>query len=100
MATRKGTRIAARLRGKERPYATWTDVFSGWKYRLLRSYQAVQSDHLARWHVYVEGEESEYGDTYVAELIPGLRPATDVVVDTTVWPDGPAGFWAWAQGRE
>lgn len=81
------------------PYASWTDPRTGWKYKLLKSWQKDNKQEYARWHMLVDGYGLDMGDTYVHEMIAGLRMATDLVFDTSVWPDKEA-FMAWAEGGQ
>lgn len=101
MATKTGQKTvnpASRQRNKLNPYAKWTDPRTGWKYVLCKSWQANNDKPLARWFMWVEGYEKEYGDEYVGEMIGGLRRATDVEIDTSVWASK-AAFLDWAQGE-
>lgn len=100
MATKQGEKLvnpANKERKKESPYAFWTDPRTRWKYSLIKSWQAHNEKYQARWFVWVEGYEKEYGDTFVADLLPGVLGATDLVFDTAVWPNKEA-FLAWAKG--
>jgi hypothetical protein len=89
---------ANKERNNRNPYAKWTDPRTGWKYGLCKSWQARNRQPLARWFMWVEGYEKEYGDTYVSDLIEGLEIASDITFDTSVWPDK-AAFIRWAQGE-
>lgn len=80
-------------------YAVWTDTISGWKYHLLKSWQANNLKPNARWHCFVEGWEREYGDCWTAELLPGLLHATDIEVDIFTFPNR-ENFLQWARGEQ
>ena len=93
----KATNVAGRMRNRGNAYASWTDSRSGWRYTLLKSYQVDNGVKYARWHTYVEGWDNEQGDTYVAELLPGLVSSPGVQFDQSIWPTWEA-FLEWARG--
>lgn len=88
--------VAAKTRKSYLPYAEWTDLRSGWKYKLLKSYQGDNSKQFARWLVDVQGFGHDLGDAYVADLKPTLF-GTGLVFDTSVWPTYES-FFNWANG--
>lgn len=88
---------ASKTRPVTQPYASWTDARSGWKYKLLKSWQGDNSKPYARWFVDVEGFGHDRGDTYVAEMYPGLMAADEIVFDTSLWEDRFV-FLRWVQG--
>lgn len=77
------------------PYITWTDPHSGWKYRLLKSYQTNHREAWARWFVACNSPAThgswEMGDQYADSLYPGLMTALafpdNIEWDHGVWPD-------------
>lgn len=89
---------AAKMRKPAQPYAQWTDNATGWKYKLLKAWQGRSMQPYARWLMLVEGWSTDMGDTYVAEMYPGLIWSTDLTVDTTVWADAKA-FLQWVKGE-
>lgn len=95
MAKAKKTNPANKERTHENPYATWTDPRTGWKYSLLKSWQAANKGAYARWMMNVVGYANDTGDVYVHEMLHGIVQASDLQVDTTIWPDNQA-FIAWA----
>jgi hypothetical protein len=77
--------IAGKSRKVNNPYASWTDPRTGWKYKLLKSWQADNGSIFARWFVDVHGYGHDLGDSYVQELRRGVLMAEDLVIDLTVW---------------
>ena len=49
-------------------YITTTDVRTGWKYEILKTYQLDGSKPYARAFCNVHGFETEMGDTYIADI--------------------------------
>lgn len=90
--------IAGKLRKVDNPYATWTDQRTGWKYRLLKSWQTDNSKEYARWFVEVHGFGHDIGDVYVKEVRNGIYIADDLWFDETVW-SSQREFIAWAFGE-
>lgn len=93
---------AAKTRKPDQPYATWTDLRSGWKYKLLKSWQGDNSKEYARWFVDVHGFGHDMGDEYVANLRGGIysngQQTTDLWFDETVW-ESEGSFLAWVWGE-
>jgi hypothetical protein len=95
--------VASKTRKSDNPYATWTDPKTGWKYRLLKSWQADNSKEYSRWFVLVEGWGTDMGDEYCSNMRPGLNRAMssgneNFDFDRTVWSTG-GEFAAWAWGE-
>ena len=101
--TRKKKYPVGKQRPILKPYATWTDPRTGWKYSLLKSWQQDNSQHHARWFMAVRGWGDDMGDTYVKDLLPGLVMAAamqnNLTFDTAIWADT-AEFIAWAKGEK
>jgi hypothetical protein len=85
------------LRRGEKPYASWTDPRTGWKYKLLKSWQGNNGKAYSRWLVLVDGLFTDMGDTYVEELWWGVKNANELEFDTSIWPDRES-FLQWAEG--
>lgn len=94
--------VAGKLRKIDKPYATWTDQRSGWKYRLLKSWQSDNSKEYARWFVEVLGFAHDMGDAYVREVRGGIYSngsyTTDLWFDESVW-SSQGEFIAWVFGE-
>lgn len=90
---------AGKMRKQNQPYATWTDLRTGWKYKLLKSWQANNAKPYGRWFVSVTTPyvTEEMGDSYVAQLLPGM-PSAGTTFDNAIWPDL-ASFIQWAWGE-
>lgn len=93
--------VAAKMRHHTQPYASWTDTRTGWKYQLLKSWQAKNDKPYARWFCRVEGWGTDMGDVYVAEVRGGLPlPSRGrITIDESIW-DSTEAFVAWAYGEE
>lgn len=91
--------LAGKSRKSENAYAAWTDPRSGWKYKLLKSWQADNSKEYARWHVEVYGFGHDMGDEYVANLLKGVNFSQDLTFDKSIWPERTV-FLAWANGSQ
>lgn len=114
-ATKSGVVRLVNVASKERridkgqkPYATITDPYTGWKYHILKSWQADNSKVGARWFVRVEGDFDEMGDEPCSSVRPSLLRATQVRdceakglvwFDETVW-ESIGNFCAWAWGEQ
>lgn len=85
MKTKKVSNPAGKSRKGDNPYASWTDPRTGWKYRLLKSWQGDNSGSFSRWFVEVFGYGHNMGDEYVKNLINGVFHADDLVFDESVW---------------
>jgi len=107
MQTRKSARAvakertmknpASKTRKTDNPYASWTDLRTGWQYKLLKSWQADNGKQYSRWFVWVNGYGVDMGDEYVDNMLRGM-PSAGLTFDTTVWPDLKS-FVQWAWGK-
>jgi hypothetical protein len=88
--------VAGKTRPASNPYAEWTDLRSGWEYKLLKSWQGDNSKPYARWFVDVKGFGHDMGDEYVSNINPTSR-GTGLTFDTTVWPTYDD-FFRWCNG--
>lgn len=95
----RAVNVAAKWRHHLTAYAEWTDTRTGWKYQLLKSWQAKNDKPYARWFCRVEGWGTEMGDVYVAEVRGGLPSYSEIRIDYDVW-DSVGAFVAWAYGEE
>jgi hypothetical protein len=77
--------IASKSRKSDNPYAQWTDVRTGWEYKLLKSWQGDNSKPFSRWFVEVRGWGHDMGDEYVENLLQGM-PSAGLKFDTSIWP--------------
>jgi hypothetical protein len=88
--------IAGKTRKSNNPYASWTDLRTGWKYKLLKSWQGDNGAIYARWFVDVEGYGHDLGDEYVSNMKKALVVAEDLEFDKTIWPNCDSFLeWAW-----
>jgi len=91
--------VAGKTRKSDNPYASWTDSRSGWKYKLLKSWQGDNGALYARWFVDVEGFGHDLGDEYVRNMRMGLFNASDLVCDSTLWATDTE-FLFWVKGTK
>lgn len=96
--------IAGKTRKTDNPYAVWTDPYTGWEYKLLKSWQGDNSQVNSRWFMWVRGWGTDMGDTYCDEVRGSLNRTLNqspllVVFDETVW-DSLGAFVAWAWGEQ
>lgn len=97
--------VAGKSRTKSNPYATITHPYTGWKWSILKSWQADNSKTHARWFCYVEGDYSELGDEYCYNVRGALRlalassePELYVQFDESVFNTlGEFCAWAWGE---
>jgi hypothetical protein len=85
------------LRKGDKPYASWTDTRTGWKYKLLKSWQGNNGKVYSRWFVSVDGLFTDMGDTYVVEMWAGLAMSIDLEFDQKIWSSRDE-FLKWAMG--
>ena len=90
----------------QKPYATITDPHTGWKFHILKSWQADNSKQHSRWFVRVEGDYDEMGDEYCYTVRSALNRACQsgrvenlVSFDETVF-NSLGEFCAWAWGEK
>jgi|SRR5688572_14424226 len=87
---RKEKNPAGKTRKQAQAYAEWIDNRTGWHYWLLKSWQAKNSQHYARWFVEVSSDfthgGTDMGDEYVSNLLTGLTSVGIVRWDTSIWP--------------
>ncbi len=93
--------VAGKSRKVGNAYATVTDPESGWKWHILKSWQADNSKPYSRWFCYVEGDYSELGDVYCADVRGVLmRPDAEKYVQFDESVFSTIGeFMAWAFGE-
>lgn len=63
--------LCAKTRPATQPYEVWENARAGWKWKVLKKYQADDSKPYARWFCQVVTPmmpEGELGDVYVAEI--------------------------------
>ena len=89
---------ALKTRKSDNPYASWTDLRSGWRYKLLKSWQGDNAKLYSRWFVEVHGFGHDLGDEYVDNLLAGLG-SSDLTFDSSIWLDKRS-FLQWAFGGE
>lgn len=109
MGKRKATTVknpAGKTRKLDNPYAEWTDPETGWRYKLLKSWQADNSKTHARWFMDVKGFGHDMGDEYCYNLRSSLNRAIiagTLTVDENIWPVDDRGYsgafvaWAWGE---
>lgn len=92
---------AGKSRNQSNPYAQWTDLRTGWEYKLLKSWQGDNSKPYGRWFVAVKSPYTfgsfEMGDEYVNNLVMGI-PSAGLTFDQSIWPNL-ASFIQWAFGE-
>lgn len=103
-AERVNKNPAGKSRKPDNPYASWIDPQTGWKYKLLKSWQGDNSKEYARWFVWVDGYGVDMGDEYCFNIRPGLNrdsqtPVPTLLFDGTIWESAGA-FYAWAWGEK
>ena len=97
--------VAGKSRKVDAPYATILDPTTGWKWTILKSWQADNSKQYSRWFCHVDGDYSEMGDVYCREVRPALaralaarEPHLFVTFDETIFNTlGEFAAWAWGE---
>jgi len=62
----------AKRRDVEDPYEIWESTSTGWRWKVLKKYQANDEKPFARWYCFVTSPfcpQGEYGDVYVKDII-------------------------------
>lgn len=74
--------LKGKSRPKENPYEDLTDPRTGWRFRVLKHYKSTEAelaDPYAYVDTFVDGFESEQGDTYIKDIY-GLRELLEAEV--------------------